>query len=393
MKKTYLRFISLAFATLIWSGGLVGCGHSHSDHEGEEHDHEAEQHEEKKGEDEQHGDEVVLSHEALESAGLQFETTARGEFHEVLKCAGIIENSRGGERIIAAPASGIVTFGSGIVDGAQVKTGQALFYISSENTEQGDVSASADINRDLAAKELKRADELIKDNLISRQEYDRIKAEYERSLKNASSVAARHRKGMSVTSPITGALINVSVSSGSFVNMGDPLAIVAADRKLLLRAELSERDRNFIPKISSAFIRTGSSQDAIPLDKAGLRVLSSNAATDASSHFIPVYMEFNNPGGLGSGNVVEVWLTGNRREGVLTVPCSSVIEDGGLKFVFVEEEKGIFHKHEVTTGATDGYRVEIMSGLPEGEKVVTAGALRLKLAGMASSIPAHSHHH
>lgn len=399
MNKKHLRFIPVVLSSLAIVWVLAGCGHSHSDHEGEEHHHDEhkEQHDEhhhgEEGTNEQHGDEVVLNHEALETAGLEFETSARGEFHEVLKCAAIIENSRGAERVVSAPASGIVTFGSGIVDGAPVSVGQSLFHISSENTEQGDAAATAGIDRDLAAKELKRAEELVKDNLISQKEYEQIKANYERAARGATSVAARNRKGMTVTAPIGGALVNVNVTSGSFVNMGDPLATVAADRRLLLRAELSERDRNFIPNISGAIVRIGSSDNAQSLDVKDVRVLSSSTATNAQSHFIPVYLEFNNPGGLGSGSVVEAYLKGKPREGVLTVPRSAIIEDGGMKFVFVEEEHGIFHKHEVKVGATDGSRVEILSGLPEGEKVVTAGALRLKLAGMASSIPGHSHHH
>ena len=397
MKKN-LKLVSILFASLATVWTVSGCGHSHEDH-GEEHQHEEHEHSEhdehrhgEKENGEQHGDEVVLNHEALESAGLELETATRGDFHEVLKCAAVIENSRGTERVIAAPASGIVTFDSGVVNGAQVKAGHGLFRISSENTEQGDAAATAVIERDLMAKEFKRAEELIKDNLISQKEYNQIKADYERAQRNASSVAARNRNGISVSSPISGALISVNVAPGSFVNMGDPLATVATDRRLLLKAELSEHDRDFIPSIRGAVIGSASG-DKIPLEDSEVKVLSTNTATNAQSHFIPVYLEFNNPGGLGSGNVVEVWLTGNTRNGVLTVPRTAIIEDGGLKFVFVEEGKGIFHKHEVTTGTTDGSRIEILSGLPEGEKVVTAGALRLKLAGMASSIPAHSHHH
>lgn len=381
MKKLHLKKYLLSPAAIVMACLATGCGHSHSDHEDNEH----------KGES--HGDEVVLSHEALETAGLEFETTERTTFHEVVKCSAIIENSRGAERVISAPAGGIVTFGPNIVDGAQVRAGQTLFHISSHNTELGDASATVGIERDLAAKELKRAEELIKENLISRQEYDRIKADYERASRMASSVAVRNRAGMTVTAPIGGALVNVMVSPGSFVNMGDPLVTVAADRRLLLRAEVSERDRNFIPGIRGAVISVGSGENAVRLAAGDVKVLSTATATNAQSHYIPVYLEFNNPGGLGSGSVVEVYLTGSPREGVLTVPRSALIEDGGMKFVFVEEGEGVFHKHEVTTGATDGNRVEILSGLPEGEKLVVTGALRLKLAGMGSGIPAHSHHH
>ncbi len=395
-----MKFLNIfvAASLLTFSGAICSCSHSHSDHEGEHHEELAEdehQHGHSEGEagkHDDHGDEVVLNHEALENVTLAFETSSPGEFSESLRCAGVIENSRGGQRVISAPASGVITFGAGVVDGAMVKAGQALFHITSQNTEQGDAAASANVEKELMAKELQRADKLIKDKLISQQEYDRIRADYERAQKGASSVAARSRAGFSVSSPIAGAIINMSVTPGSFVNMGEPLATVVADRRLLLRAEVSERDMGFIPAVTGANIIT-SSGETISLDKANCKILSSSANSNAQNHFIPLYLEFDNPGGLAGGNVVEVWLKGTKRDGVISLPKSAIIEDGGMKFVFVEEEKGIFHKHEVKTGATDGERVEILTGLPEGEKVVTEGALRLKLAGMASTIPGHSHHH
>lgn len=373
---------------------LCACSHhhNHSDHEGEEH-HDEEQAEHKAANHDEHGDETVLNHEALESAGLKFETTQRGEFHEVYKCAGVIENSRGGERVIVAPATGIVTFGTGIVDGASVKNGQSIFHISSQNTEQADNLISADVEKDLAAKELKRAESLIKDNLISKQEYDRIKADYEKALKNSQSIGARNRTGMNIASPMNGALTGITVKPGSFVNMGDVLATVVADRRLVLRAEVSEKGSGILSNLTGATFKRAGDTEALDLECANFKVLSSQAVGDVTSHFIPVYIEFDNPGGVSNGNVVEVWLKGARKEGVLTVPVSAVIEDGGIKFVYVEEEPGIFHKHEVKLGTNDGHRVEILSGLPEGEKVVTEGALRIKLAGMASTIPGHSHHH
>lgn len=390
-----LKSINFLISATLACGLSLSCSHTHSHehHEGEhEGEHSEKEHKGHEGHGEDHGDEVVLGHEALENLKFDFETSTPSDFSETIRCTGVIENSRGGERVITAPASGVVSFGNGIVDGAVVKAGQALFSITSQNTESGDAAATATVDKELMAKELKRAETLVKDKLISQQEYDRIRAEYEKALKNSSSVAVRNRNGMSISSPISGAIINLKVSPGSFVNMGEPLATVVADRRLMLRAEVSERDLGFISSVNGANI-VSASGTPYSLENANLKVLSSHASTNTQSHYIPVYLEFDNPGGITSGSVVEVWLKGERRQGVISVPKSAIIEDGGMKFVFVEEEKGIFHKHEVTTGASDGVRIEIISGLPEGEKVVTEGALRLKLAGMASSIPAHSHHH
>lgn len=382
-------------------------GHDHEGHnhaEGEEcHDHEGEEgheghenHEHGAGEGaeaEKHANEVVMTPEALKSAKLKVQKIEPMAFREAVKCSGVIETSRGGERVLVAPASGVVTFGNGVVNGAQVGAGQTLFHISSKGLEQGDAAANVQIDKALAEKELKRAEELIKDNLISRKEYDRIRTEYERAKAGAASVAARNRAGMSVSTPISGALVNVTVRPGSFVNMGDPLGTVVVDRRLVLKADMSERDRWFADHVVGANILVPGTDQVVELGKLGARVLSSRPTTDSRSHFIPVYIEFNNPGGLGNGSVVEVWLLGSRREGVLSVPRSALVEEGGMFYVYVQEAQGVFEKVEVKRGASDGARVEILSGLEPGSKVVIDGALKVRLAGMGSSIQGHSHNH
>lgn len=409
MKKKYFSILASA-AFIVGMTLAAACGsHEGHDHGKEGHDHEKEaahgheghvhedgdEHEGEEGEKEgeAHANEVVMTPEALKSANLTIQKIEPGAFREAVKCAGVIETSRGGEREIIAPASGVVTFSNGVVDGATIGAGQALFHISSKGLEQGDAAATAQIDRNLAEKELRRAEELVKDNLISKKEYDQIRANYERAKANASSVAARNRAGMTVTSPIGGALVNVSVAPGSFVNMGDRLASVVADRRLLLRAELSQRDRNFAAQVTGANIQVPGSERIVELANFAPRVLSSRPTSDSRSHFIPIYIEFNNPGVLGQGSVAEVWLLGAVQNGVLSVPRSALVEDAGLFYVYVEEAPGVFEKVEVKRGASDGSRVQILSGLEPGSKVVTEGALKVKLAGMGSSIQGHSHNH
>lgn len=370
---------------------LTGCGHSHDEH-GDEHDHEAA--EEKHGE--AHGDDVVMNHEAAEKAGLAFETVEPGEFREVVKASGVIENARGAERVIVAPASGVVTFRSGVVAGAAVSAGEGLFTISSQGLEQGDATATVHVDKALAEKELRRAEELVKENLISKKEYERIKAEYERAKAGEASVAARSRGGVGVSAPIGGFLAEVNVRPGSFVNMGDPLAIVAANRRLMLRADVSERDRAFVAGVSGANVAIGRGE-AVSLEGRNLRVLSGNGGMTNASHYIPVYLEFDNPGTLGSGSVGEVWLLGAPKSGVLSVPKSAVVEENGYYYVYIEEEREkeniVFERKEVKLGGFDGRRYEVLAGLEPGEKVVTEGALKVKMAGMGAAIPGHSHHH
>ena len=50
-------------------------------------------------------------------------------------------------------------------------------------------------------------------------------------------------------------------------------------------------------------------------------------------------------------------------------------------------------KQEVTLGESDGERVEILTGVKQGDHVVTKGAVQVRLASAANAIPAHNHNH
>ena len=57
----------------------------------------------------------------------------------------------------------------------------------------------------------------------------------------------------------------------------------------------------------------------------------------------------------------------------LTVPLDALIDSGREQHVFVERSKGVFEPRQVETGRKFSDRVEIVRGLVEGERVVTAG--------------------
>ena len=50
-------------------------------------------------------------------------------------------------------------------------------------------------------------------------------------------------------------------------------------------------------------------------------------------------------------------------------------------------------KVEIKLGVDNGEKVEILSGIKEGDRIVQKGAQQIKLASATSSIPAHTHEH
>jgi len=62
----------------------------------------------------------------------------------------------------------------------------------------------------------------------------------------------------------------------------------------------------------------------------------------------------------------------------LEVPTTAVVADGERRFVFVEEGKGSFRRRPVTAGPERAGRTQILSGLAQGQRVVTDGSLLLE---------------
>jgi membrane fusion protein, copper/silver efflux system len=81
----------------------------------------------------------------------------------------------------------------------------------------------------------------------------------------------------------------------------------------------------------------------------------------------------------------------------LTVPAEAVLDSGERKTVFVDRGNGYFEPRQVTTGEHAGGRIQVLSGLREGERVVTSGnflidsesQMRAAAAGMESHDQQH----
>ncbi|WP_446786472.1 efflux RND transporter periplasmic adaptor subunit, partial [Macellibacteroides fermentans] len=124
------------------------------------------------------------------------------------------------------------------------------------------------------------------------------------------------------------------------------------------------------------------------------RLLSFGKASGGQSFYIPVTFEFYNIGDIIPGSFVSVYLLSNPLENVISVPVSALTEEQGLNFVYLQLDEEGYKKQEVTLGQSNGDRVQVLSGLKAGDKVVTKGVYQVKLAAVSSIMPeGHSHSH
>ena len=396
MKKKYIFTAMFMAVTLT----LYNCSkepnelahnhsHNHTEAEHNEHNHELEAHDAES--ESKHTDEIVLEPHDAERFGVETEVAEVGPFNEIVSVSGQIENSTGDQVTVSAPTSGIVKLPSTVTAGAQINNGNTVATISSSGVSGGSQDMAYKAALEGAKRELDRLTPLHADGIVTTREYNAALQAYETAKASYSSAAASGR----VAAPISGIITSLSVVSGDFVNVGQPIATISKNAKLTLRADLPEKYYKYMPSFGSANFRTVYMDEWIDLvDLNGSRVSDAKNLSAKQNGYIPIYYTFDNDGAITPGSFVEVRLQGASRENILTVPSSSLSEQQGQLFVYVKVDDHGYEKKAVRVGADNGKRVEILSGLKPGETVVSKGVTILKLAETSGNVPeGHSHNH
>ena len=390
MRKLFLVAACAVFLFAACGGGEKHHGHNHHNHDHHSHDDHDED------ESDAHSDVVVFTAEQAKAAKVGYYTVQPTDFHEVIRVSGKILPARGDEMTVAATVSGIVLFGSvEPVAGREVAKGSPLFYISSKNISEGDYIARTRAAYEQAHAAYERAERLVKDQIVSQRDFEQARYDYEtartayEALNNNAS-----EKGTKVAAPFSGFLSSVLVREGDYVNVGDPMAVVSQNRRLILQAEAPQRYYNALASVSTANFETPYNNKVYSLRELNGRLISTGKSVSDNSFYIPVSFSFNNPGDVIPGSYVTVFLHSSPLKNVLAVPAASLTEQQGAFFVYVHEGGEHYAKREVVLGGNDGLNVLIREGLEAGEVVVSEGAYHIRLASVSGTIPeGHSHNH
>lgn len=318
-------------------------------------------------------------------------------FGELIKTVAKIESAAGDQNIISAKASGIVLFSdNNILEGKNVVKGQKLFAVSSGGMSEDNIAvkiSEAKSNYENAIADYERHKELAVDKIISEKElmsaknlYENTKTVYENLTKNFSYA------GQQINSTMTGFVKQILVKNGEYVEAGQPLIIVAQNKNLILNAYVQQKYINSLAFIVSANIRTMHDNRVYTFNELNGKVLSFGKAANTENFLIPVNLQIDNVGSFVQGSFVEVFLKTVSNTKALTVPNSALIEEQGNFFVFVQLNPELFEKRLIQIGPTDGLFTEVISGINSTDRIITKGAVLVKLAQAAGALDAHSGH-
>ena len=344
------------------------------------------------------GDEISFLKEQAWKIDFAINQVKRRPISEVIHTSGEIKPVKGEEKIIAAKSSGIVFFKSkNLQEGRDVRNGERLFSISSEgflkaNLEEKYQVAKARIDK--TKSDFERAEGLLKDQIIGQKEFESRKMEYNIAQAEFQTLTKNYNAGgQSVASSMTGIVKKVMVTDGQFVEEGTPLIEITSNRRLILQAEVSQSHLQKLQKVKSANFKTPYQTEVQSLDDYNGKLISYGKVINPGSSFIPVLFELDNLHDLIPGSFVELFLLTNPSKMELVIPKSALMQDYSLNYVYIQTGGESFEKREVKLGVDDGVNIQVLSGVSEGEWVVTEGAYQIKMASMSSTIPAHGHEH
>lgn len=376
---------------------FLGSCQNHSGTTSDEHSHtaaEAPDVHDGHGHETHGGDEIILPPAKAQAAGIVTSTVEPGRFQQVIRTSGQVLAAQGDEQVAVATVAGVVSFRGRVIEGMSVRKGSPLVVLSSQNMAEGDPVQKARVAYEVSKKEYERMQALVGDKIVSEKEFAQAKQTYENARISYEAVARNHTEhGQTVSSPIAGYVKSLLVKEGDYVSVGQPLVSVTQNRRLFLRADVSEKYYADLSSVSSANFRTPYNDKVYSLKELNGRLLSYGKASNADGYYIPVTFEFDNKGDVIPGSFVEIYLLSTPTEDALTLPRTALTEEQGSYFVYQQVDEEGYMKRPVTIGADDGERVQILSGIHPGDRIVTQGAYHVKLASASNAIPAHTHEH
>lgn len=318
-------------------------------------------------------------------------------FGEVIKTTAQVQSSQGEEVIVPAKTSGIIILkDNALLVGKSVSAGQTLFFISGNAMADNNSAvrfAEAQNNYKTAKAEYERQEELAKDKIISQKELLKTKNEFE----NAKAVYDNLNKnfsaeGQAVSSPISGYVKQLFVTNGQFIEAGQPIINISQNRTLMLHADVQQKYSSLLGSIVSANIRSLQDNQTYTLEELNGKVLSFGKNANNDNYLIPVSLQIDNKVNFVSGGFIELYLKTLSSSNALTIPNTALLEEQGSFFVFVQVSPELFEKREVKINATDGLKTQIVNGINSTERIVTKGAILVKLAQTSGALDPHAGH-
>jgi cobalt-zinc-cadmium efflux system membrane fusion protein len=318
-------------------------------------------------------------------------------FGQVIKTTAHVQSASGDENILTAKTNGIVTFRKqNLTEGVEISSGKTLLSISGEafadNNPQVRLNEAKN-NFEKAEADYKRNSQLAKEKIVSEKALLNSKNEFENTTIIYDNLKKNFSKGrQNVVSRKTGFIKHIYVTNLQYVEAGDPLLSISQNKNLFLKADVQQKYISVLPFISTATIRTHQNNKVYTLEEINGEIVSFGKNVSDDNYMIPVTLKVENREGIVPGSFLEIFLKTKTNPKAITLTDSAILEEQGNYFVLVQLTPESFEKREIKIGDNDGIKTEILSGISATDRVVTRGAILVKLAAISNNLDPHAGH-
>jgi RND family efflux transporter MFP subunit len=273
-----------------------------------------------------------------------------------------------------------------VEEGQSVKAGQRLFTIDPLDIEGAVEQArlglkqAEDAMKD-AETDYKRFENLYKEDVVTRQNFEKMKLNYEMAVTRAAQARAGlgtaqgQMRYATVTSPIQGVVIEKLANEGDIAAPGHPVLVVENPARLRVDASVSDSLYGKLKLGQAVTVEIQGLPQAVTA-----KVSSISPAADPVTHTFGVKFDVAAPG-LRSGMFARILVPSGTRS-ITLVPEAAVQERAGITGVFVVDAQGIARYRMVRVpvltpnnpSTAPAGQVEILSGLNSGERIVVGKA-------------------
>jgi RND family efflux transporter MFP subunit len=193
----------------------------------------------------------------------------------------------------------------------------------------------------------------------------------ERQLKELAETK-RVTDSIDIAAPVNGIIVARNISAGQRVDKGAEFYRIADLSRVWILASLREDEADGLrPGMDVKISQPNGNR------KWSARVSGAVPQFDPATRTLQVRLEADNPGlVLRPDMFVNVDLEVHAPD-ALSVPTEALLDSGITRIVYVDRGNGAFESRQVETGRRSSDRVEIISGLTPGEKVVVSGTFLL----------------
>ena len=295
-------------------------------------------------------------------------------------------------KIVAAKSADISTRMMGYVDkihvnvGDKVSKGQLLVSINSSDLQAKKAQVDAGIDQATSAfknaeKNYNRFKSLYASNSVTQKEMDDMTANYQmtkaglESAKQLKNEVLAQLNYSNITAPFTGIITSKNIETGDMANPGVPLMNVETAKNFEVNAMVPETEISNIKKGANVEVLVKSANKTL---QGKVTEINTSSKHTGGQYLVKIALQKTDANIL-SGMFATVQFPQETKEAsvMVLIPLQAIVKNGQLSGVYTVSQSNTAILRWLRLGRTFNERVEVLSGLSEGESYIIASKGKL----------------